>query len=366
MTWNTTPPLFMTVALLLGAPLVSCNAQTAESACSEYIRELSAYDRELSTRSDHKKQAAKAAQDAGQFTAAMLGSREKGEAFACGLTRAWVTEVFEGLERQYSEYKYDDGIDGSQAGYRILRGDELHGFFHGHAGRAETVVYHLRHTGTADHVLTIEQLPRGQGYRIYQSYSGGYSLKAWLATSTRGLFEADTGELMVWRGLQAAVNQSLAQLSGGQASLDNLDAVPENKQFARPYYEYVRDYDEAAVLANFERAWERYGQGRILTGPEFFEDYLVKTARLETYLRQQDHSSTPLPQEIWDTWIDLYASPSPLHFPGLPHNFITDLLLAGRDYRLEVLEAVLPADESTVNAACAANAHILRASIEGP
>ncbi|NTX08046.1 hypothetical protein [Myxococcus sp. CA040A] len=83
------------------------------------------------------------------------------------MTRAWVTEVFEALERQSSEYKFDDGIDGSRAGYRVVHGDELQGVFQHHAGRDETVIYRVRHTGTEDHVVTLEQLPRGQGYRIY-------------------------------------------------------------------------------------------------------------------------------------------------------------------------------------------------------
>jgi hypothetical protein len=50
----------------------------------------------------------------------------------------------------------------------------------------------------------------------------------------------------------------------------------------RPCYESVRDCGEAQVLANFERAWVRYGRGRILSGPEFFDDYLVKTAGRRT------------------------------------------------------------------------------------
>ncbi|WNG57196.1 hypothetical protein F0U59_22280 [Archangium gephyra] len=359
--------VFTLVAMPFCFALLACDTPPDPAAekptCYERIRELSVHDRELSSRADHKRQAAQAAQSSEEFVSAMLDSREDGEAFACGLTRAWVTEVFEGLERQYSEYKHDDGIDGSQAGYRVFRGDELHGFFQSHARRAEAVIYHVRHTGTEDHVFTVEQLPRGQGYRIYQSYIGAYSLHAWLSSSTAGLFEADTGELMVWRGLQATVDHVLAQLSGGQASLDNLDALPDELKFAHPYYEYVRDYDEARVLANFERAWERYGKGRVLTEAEFFDDYLVKLARLEEYFRRNDHLSEPFPREIWDTWIELHASPNSLHFPELPNDFVTDMLLADRDYRLELLEVVLPADDEAVKAACAANALILDASL---
>ncbi|WP_147449987.1 hypothetical protein [Corallococcus carmarthensis] len=334
--------------------------------CHERIRVLSAHDRQLASRADHKSQAAREAPDAERFVTAMRASREDGTAFACGLTRAWVTEVFEGLERQYPEYRHDDGIDGSRAGYTVVHGDELAGFFQARAGRDATTVYHVRHTGTEDHVFTVEQLPAGSGYRIYQSYVSAYSLKAWLSESTSGLFEADTGELMIWRGLQSAVNSQLARVSGGAASLDNLDAVPAGFAFARPYYEYVRDYDEAAVLANFERAWTRYGQGRVLSAETFFGDYLLKLARLETYFRQNDHLGTAFPEEIWSTWIELYASPNPLHFPELPNNFITDLLLADRDYRLEVLEVVLPGDAQAVSAACAENARVLEASLQEP
>ncbi|RKH20050.1 hypothetical protein D7Y13_06840 [Corallococcus praedator] len=143
---------------------------------------------------------------------------------------------------------------------------------------------------------------------------------------------------MLWRGLQAAVNQSLSQVSGGQASLDNLDALPADWEFARPYCEEA----------------------------EFFEDYLVKLAGLEVYFRQNDHLGTPFPAEVWSTWIELYASPNVLHFPGLPNNTLTDMLLAGRDYRLEILEVVLPGDDNAVKAACAENARILGASLTGP
>ncbi|WP_163867486.1 hypothetical protein [Myxococcus eversor] len=104
--------------------------------CYEHVRRLSAHDRVLSTRLDHKSRAAKEAQDAARFVSVMLDSRENGDWYACGMTRAWVTEVFEGLERQYSEY------------------------------------------------------------RIYQSYADAYSLSAWLSDSTEGLFEPDTGELI--------------------------------------------------------------------------------------------------------------------------------------------------------------------------
>lgn len=369
----TRPSCLLAAALPLCLTLTACGTTTdqplpsvEELSCHDRIRELSAQDRKLSSRADHKYQSAREAPDAEHFVSVMLTSRENGEDFACGLTRAWVTEVFEGLERQYSEYRNDDGIDGSRAGYQIVHGDGLAALFQSHAESLETVIYHVRHTGTEDHVVTVEQLPRRQGYRIYQSYINAYSLNAWLSASTDGLFNADAGEIMVWRGLQTAANATLAQVSGGKASLDNLDALPEEWRFARPYYEYVRDYDEARIMANFEKAWTRYGQGRVLPPAEFFDDYLVKLARLEAYFRQNDHASKPFPEDIWNTWIDLYASPNPLHFPGLPHDFITDLLLADRDYRLEILVVPLAGDDAAVKAACAENARILGASLAEP
>ncbi len=98
---------------------------TEASTGYERIWELSVHDRKLSTRFNHKSRAAKESQSPEQFVTAMRDSREDGEVFACWLTRAWVTEVFEGLERQYSEYKHDDGIDGAKAGYHVCSGDEL-------------------------------------------------------------------------------------------------------------------------------------------------------------------------------------------------------------------------------------------------
>ncbi len=329
----------------------------------EHIWKLSAHDRKLSTRFLHKSRAAKEARSPEQFVTAMRDSREDGKVFACFMTRAWVTEVFEGLERQYLEYKHDDGFDGARAGFRVCSGDGIHGLFRRHVGNEAAVIYHVRHTGTEDHVLTIEQLPRDQGYRVYQSFGGAYSLRAWLSDSTRGLFEEDSGEIIVWKELHGEVNAQLARMSNGCASLAHLDALPAEWTFLRPYCEFVRDYDEAQVMANFERAWERYGQGRVLTQAEFFDDYLVKLARLEAYFRENDHRGTPFPREVWDAWIELYASPNSMHYPGLPHNFATDLMLAERNYRLEILDVVLPADEDAMKAACAANARILGDSV---
>ncbi|WP_437915026.1 hypothetical protein WME73_05800 [Sorangium sp. So ce302] len=334
--------------------------------CYDRIQELSAYDRELSTRREHKAQAAQAAQTSSEFVSLMLDSQEDGEAFSCGLTRSWVTEVFEGLGRQYTEYKYDDGIDGSDAGYEVYIGDDLITFFLSRSYSSRRIIYHVRHTGTEDHVFTIEQLPYARGYRVYQSYADAYSLKAWLSTATAGLFEADTGEIMVWRGLQASASYTLMLLSGGQASLDNLDSLPAELEVARPYFEYVRDYDEEAVMANFEKAWQKYGAGRVLDEAEFFCDYLPKLAKLSVYFSENDHESSPFPQEIWDTWIELFGSPNPLHFPGVPHNFIGDTILTDRNYRLEVLDIGLNANETADRAACASNAAILEDAIVTP
>jgi hypothetical protein len=292
----------------------------------------------------------------------MRGSKEDGKAFSCRMTQAWVTEVFEGLETQHTEYKHDDGVDGSKAGYRVVRGDELHGFFRGCAESEATVIHHMRHTGTEDHAFTIEQLPRLQGYRIYQSYGGAYSLRAWLSNTTHGLFAEDTGEIIVWKQLHAEVNDELAKLSGGRASLAHLDALPDELKVLRPYCEFVRDYDKEQIMANFERSWSRYGQGRVLTQAEFFDDYLVKQARLEAYFRQHDHHRTPFPRDIWETWIELHACPTSLHFLQLPHELITDLAMPGRDYRLEIL----PADDEAVKAACAANARLLHDALGEP
>ncbi|MET0402379.1 MAG: hypothetical protein ABW123_08240 [Cystobacter sp.] len=329
----------------------------------EHIWKLSVHDRKLSTRFLHKSRAAKEARSCEQFVTAMRDSREDGKAFTCFMTRAWVTEVFEGLERQYLGFKHDDGLDGSKAGFRVCSGDAIQEAFRRHAGSEAAVIFHVRHTGTEDHVLTIEQLSRGRGYRIYQSFGGAYSLRAWLSDNTGDLFEADTGDIIVWKKLHEEVNEQLAQMSQGRASLTHLEALPDAWTFLRPYCEFVRDYDEAQVMANFERAWERYGKGRVLTQTEFFEDYLVKLTRLEAYFRQNDHQGTPFPREIWDAWIEQYASPNSLHYPGLPHNFATDLLLPGRHYRLEILDVVLPSDEAVLEAECAMNARILGDSV---
>lgn len=65
---------------------------------------LSTYDRQLSTRSAHKIQAALQSTNSTTFVQKMT-FKENGTAFSCGLTRSWVSEVFEGLENQFDEYR---------------------------------------------------------------------------------------------------------------------------------------------------------------------------------------------------------------------------------------------------------------------
>ncbi|MDM8523545.1 hypothetical protein QUF80_09265 [Desulfococcaceae bacterium HSG8] len=335
--------------------------------CYNLIRNLSAYDKQFGNRTDNKRLNAQNADTAHEYVAAMLDIKANGTEYSCGPTRSWVTEIFEGIASQYTEYKNDpDGIDGSGAGYETRIGDALVSYFAERADSEKPIIYHLRHTGSEDHVFAVEQLPNGQGYRIYQSYRDAYSLYAWLSHSTDGLFKADNGDIKVWRILQATVDGFIMQMSGGQASLNNLEALPETLQPLLPYIEYVRDYDENKIMANFKTAWNLYGKGRILSKEEFFDDYLAKTAVLTEYLNEYDTTDSARPQNIWETWIGLYGSPNSLHFPNFPNNFLTSMLYPDRIYRFEIMSVVLPADAFAVRAACVSNARILKNAIESP
>lgn len=61
----------------------------------------------------------------------------------------------------------------------------------------------MQHVGAADHVFTIEQIPPAPGsanssptYRIYQSYNGAYSLRAWLADDMKDI-QTDRGDIII-------------------------------------------------------------------------------------------------------------------------------------------------------------------------
>lgn len=329
--------------------------------CHYYIKQLANYDKCLSSRSDLKHAEANIAKDPEEFFKLVTSSKCNGTAYACGLTMSWVTELFEGLRSQYNMSKYDDGINGAQAGYSLVIGDDLRKLFDDNKNKLYPIVYHMRHTGTEDHVWTIEQLPMGSGYRIYQSYHDAYSLKAWLSTSLDGLYDAEHGDIMLFNELKSRVNEFIKQFSGGKYNISSdLDNAPELPAFFIPFCKYVKNYNQTTATDNLKRAWNKYGKGQVVSW-ETMKNYIDIVANMTTYFKQNDNTQNLFNEKIFNDWIDLFGSPNPVHYPNLPHNGITSLILPGRSYRFEVKKVAFDGYTSPVD--CYYNYYNIRLSV---
>ena len=198
----------------------------------------------------------------------------------------------------------------------------------------------MRMTGTQDHVWTIEQTPNNGGYRIYQSYNDAYSLNAWLASDISQMFA--NGDITEPSVLKKTVGDGVVSWSGGAATIDNLTKLPDSLKPLIPYVEFVRDYKQAAVLVNFEKAWNAYGKGMLLTW-EKFQTYLENLKTLANYFSVNDTTTNPFSQDIFNLWINMFSAPDPIYFPNYPNNFLSSMLLVGKTFRFEILEVSLPA-----------------------
>jgi len=344
----------LSLSILLFLFLSLCSATNLT--CYEIIVKLSSQDKCLSSRSDFKVSIASHYSNPTNYGKAVRAASYKcnGTFYSCGLTRSWVTEVFEGVEAQFSEYKYYDGFNGVLAGYvtdyeailTIAKNLPYH------------VMFHIRHTGAHDHVWTVEQLANKGGYRIYQSYKDTYSLKAWLSQNLTGLFEADNGDIMLPRATQAMIDAKIQNLTGGAFSLKNLSGLPDQFKPMLPYLEYIRDFNQTFVMNRFQKAWELYGQGKILNNTFFWNDYVKKLSNIVNYLKKYDNTENPFPQDIYDTWIELFGAADNTVFPGFPTNLLTKLVTPGQVYRFEILSRFLFNSNSN-DQLCLENAKLL-------
>lgn len=185
---------------------------------------------------------------------------------------------------------------------------------------------------------TIEQLPNGNGYRIYQSYAQAYSLKAWLSDKTEGLYTSDNqGDIMVFKKLQDQVDKIIRQLTNDQYNLNNgFENSPDIPDTLKGFGAFVRDYNSTKAINNFEKAWNVYGKGKILSWTEM-ENYINILADMTTYFKENHNTPNGFSEKKYDDWINLFGSPNPVHYPNLPNNQITDMIFTPkRTYRFEV------------------------------
>jgi hypothetical protein len=213
-------------------------------------------------------------------------------------------------------------------------------------------------------VYTIEQLPNNGGFRVYQSYAQAYSLRSWLAESVppRELFEE--GQLMLNEELKGIVNSTLMLVTLGRNSIDNIyePPLPPILDPIFPYIEYVALYDEQQVVENLLKAANAFGHGQIIDARTFEAQFVAQLAEMTSYLQANSGSSVPFSERIFNMWIDLHASPNPLHFPGVAHDAISNILLPGREFAAVFNVKKLRAEE--LNAAdCVGNARQILKSL---
>ena len=133
-------------------------------------------------------------------------------------------------------------------------------------------------------VWFIEQLPNQGGYRIYQSYNGAYSLKAWLATDVDTM--TATGDIKVFYKVKNATNDLIKALSGklnkepkssnnilflikiqllgGTLDINSdLTMSPIFPEDVKPFINYVKNYELSDAVGVFKLAWESYGKGQV-------------------------------------------------------------------------------------------------------
>lgn len=323
--------------------------------CYDIIYKLSSIDKCLSSRSDLKAEIAKKAQNRkdwvnrlenGNFTC-------NGTYFACGFTTSWVTEVYEGLFPEYSEYYYYDAENGKMAGYR----QDVQSLMKVLGRFTNRIIFKIRHTGIHDHVFTVEQLPYKLGYRIYQSYKDSHSLRAWLSNDLKGLFNAVNGSIMLPQETRKMIDGFLKSMSNNTISLKNLENLPENFKPALPFLKYIRDVNETLVVNNFKKAWNKWGRGQIISYSDFWNIYMSDLTIISDFLKKNSDQSTPFPEEIYEKWIGLFGSPDNTVFPGLPTNFIATMIGKKTDYRFEVLAKYIIGSNQDQD--CMNNANIL-------
>ena len=266
---------------------------------------------------------------------------------------SWVSEVFVGLKDQFTEYK--NGFQGPAAGYNNYIGKDLRDLFVSRRNYPNHIIYQLRHNGTEDHVWTIEQLANNRGYIIYQSFFETYSLKAWLSSNINGMYNPDDGEIMMINVVKNEVNKMIQYVSNGQLDINSdLSNSPIPAYFI-PFVDYIRDYNRESVLSNFRRAWSQWGKGQAINWKSF-SVYLNKLADMTAYFKNNVNTENLFSEKVFNDWIDLFGSPSPVHYFNMPNNAITNLAFAQspRGYDFQVKVTVLKDSEN-----CEANFNVL-------
>ena len=145
-------------------------------------------------------------------------------------------------------------------------------------------------------------------------------------------------------------------MTEGQYNITTFEETEMVPEYFKPYARYVRDYDENVAVNNLKRAWEKYGKGQIITVSDM-NVFIRKLANMTFYLNKNANTATPFDENIFNSWIALFGAPNLVHYPNLPNNIITAMILPeNRVYRFEVKATILKTPHK-----CAYNAAFLNA-----
>jgi hypothetical protein len=128
---------------------------------------------------------------------------------------------------------------------------------------------------------------------------------------------------MIFEEVKKTVDNAIKLLTNNRNSLYNLTGLPRELVFALPYFIMIRDYSKATTISNFLKSFNNFGSGRILSYSNFEELFLKKFEFMINWIKKYDNTNTPYDKKVYDTWIELFGSPDPLYFPGMPYNTIT-------------------------------------------
>jgi len=280
----------------------------------------------------------------------------RGTIFSCGYSSSWVGEVLTGLKTQYVEYSNyaPDLVVAKEKNitkypYSDVTGGRVTKLFNESKGSKDGKLFRFKHTGIIDHVWAVEQLPGGKGYRVYQSYNGAYSLKAWLAGNISDIkYGPDKFgyDAVAWSRVVAQFNQTIVSACHGLTihNAENITAgtcpifgahAPAFSQWAV----FARDYGEEQVLENLETSRALFGKGQILNETTFFDEYVRRLEFISEFLLNSTIDETM----VWtnlssNKWIELFASPAPQQWVGLPTMLIPSMFSL-KGYHLEVVVA---------------------------
>jgi len=373
------------VMVLLATLLFSQCVQrgAAASSCHELVEDLANVDRLLGentvnprlSRLQQKWLAAVAVANSQSFYEVFKYFKSQGNGFSCGYTSEWIGELFEGLKSQYPVYKAggsgDNYAPNTAAGYVGAVGADLTALFRKYADSPSAHNFYMYHGGAADHVWQVSQLPRGQGYRVYQSYNSVYSLKAWLAPATVDLntywsSDPSRGDVVPNLRLYNTADQTVRSLTNGTF---NITTLPSPEMIPNPLlqmiamfvqYWRVQSVDKTTIIRDLANSKSKYGNGVIIPKDKFFSGYLAKLANLTTWYdevagKTPGGKPTIVPKDMFDLWTELFGSPNPTLAPGVPFNAVVGMLLPDKTYFFQVRVVKVAGDART----CANNAKLL-------